>query len=134
MLSLKFVEKGKKVQPKSYKPKTFACSNKSEKLHISVTFWYIIFHIGFFATFSKDSKSSSNSAFLIILALFKILKTNADETAQKNETTFFYKCGLELNFATIKVWENPVLKSLYPTAHSSLNIVNLYVQGTSWVS
>jgi hypothetical protein len=54
-----------------------------------------------FSTFSMDSKSASNSAFIdthiafkrernvgVILALFSTLKANADETAEKNGKLF----------------------------------------------
>jgi hypothetical protein len=40
----------------------------------------------------------------------KTLKSNADETAQKKrKKLFFYKCVIELNFATMTAWENQVI-------------------------
>jgi hypothetical protein len=59
------VEKSAKKSPqKSYRPKTFACSNKSQKLHFAVTFYLITFFARkFCATFSTDLNSASNSEF-----------------------------------------------------------------------
>ncbi len=67
-------------------PKTFAHSNKSQKLPFSITFALLTFSCELFCNFFKGSKSASNSACLIpilnlcnffsklILALFATLK------------------------------------------------------------
>jgi hypothetical protein len=41
-----------------------------------------------------------NKIFIVILELLQTLKANADKTAAKKQN-FFYKCVLELYFATI---------------------------------
>ncbi len=74
-------------------------------------------HEVFFTTFSKDSKSGSNSMFLIpishlwnviILALFYKLWWQTRTQRMKKTEKLFYKCVSELNFATD--WENQVFK------------------------
>jgi len=85
----------------SYPFKTFAHSHKSQNLHFSVTSLLITFfaRVMHFLHFSTDSKSALNSAFFDthIECLKKIgsdshflltLKSNSNETAQKNEKMF----------------------------------------------
>ncbi len=62
MLSLSLLKKVQNKSPqKGYRPKTFAHSNKSQRLHFSVTYLLITFSHQFFEIFSTDSKSASNS-------------------------------------------------------------------------
>ncbi len=56
-------EKMQKFTQNSSRAKTFAGSDKSQKLDFPVTFLLITFLREFFATFSTDSKSASSSAF-----------------------------------------------------------------------
>jgi hypothetical protein len=60
----------------------------------------------FYATFSTDSKSYfwGKNFNHTVKALFTNNEGNTDETAEKTEN-LFYKCVLELNFATVNSLE-----------------------------
>ncbi len=72
----------------------------------------ITFLVHFLKTYSTDLKSAWNSAFFKIFSIskkklsyehfLKTLKPNTHKTAQKTKKNVFCKCGLDLNFASIK--------------------------------
>jgi hypothetical protein len=66
MLSLNLLNKVKKLSQKSYRPKTFAHSNKSQKRNFSVTFSLITFSHNFLQLF----QSASHFLFLIPVLQF----------------------------------------------------------------
>jgi hypothetical protein len=108
---------------------------------VKVTFLLTLFcRMSFFAT-SSDSKSASNSAFLIqycnfgykffffiILALFTNFEVKHGQNGSKKTKNVLCKCVLELKFATIqRSGRAKSLKSLYsnvyatPCFHNTIN-------------
>ncbi len=135
----------KKLAQKSLKPKTFGHSNKSIKLHFSVTFSLTAFFNRFFATFSLELRSTSNSAFLISTLIlwqkktmdhfstFSKLWSQMPRKWLKQAKKLFYTCVLELNMQLSTAWDNPkLLKLLYPrmqwTIHCTLQYYMHIVQ------
>ncbi len=74
---------------------------KVKKGHISVTFLLITFLVHFFKTFSTDSKSAWNSAFLIPIlnfekkSFFALVSTFCAGNGSKKRKIFFYECVME---------------------------------------
>jgi hypothetical protein len=86
------------------KCKTFAYSNKSQKLHFSVTFPVITFYAGRFYNFFNGFKISIRFWFLRPTAF--MINRVATKRLKKTKN-IFCKCVLELNFATINVHGEP---------------------------